>query len=439
MIMKKRTEDYFNDNLVFNLENYQRKYFGLNEISDDYQTKVFYSKTYNWYKKTIIYFSGNIIVKVICHEIFTRSEDVIGDDEYREFDTYLETINQESLIPLTNRGKIKKVNPTNVLALTPFGCEFRTRVIQKRLIWALKPRSMKYIPIGEDERIENIKTIPELKEFIKWYVSTCSSDYIEKVEAVKSSEHKTVKFKIGDLFRTSVDRKNYAYGIIIGRTRDIEKWKELPSSHSYRSFMTQPILVRFYNLLTERDDLKKEDLKDIPLLSVEVCSDGDIFWGAHPVVDHKKLEPDDIMFNFICTKIVSPNKHKTLFTDDHSLNSGIWDPNDLPEYSLYIEWGFANTTIPKENVSSELKELLKDYKSPYAGVKLGINDDHVGKTKEYLNKSYRYTRDLLTEENNHILRAIFRCLGINEDTTYDEFNNIYKGLTRSQYIERLYS
>jgi hypothetical protein len=173
---------------------------------------------------------------------------------------------------------------------------------------------------------------------------------------------------------------------------------------------------------------------------MKVCSDNDIIWGTHPIVAHKQLVHKDIAFNFICTRIISSDEHKTLFTDDFLLmefNKKINKKRDEPHHALYIEWGLANTMIPYEKVTLELKEMLKDYHSPYGGVSLGIDIEEAGKSKEELAQTLKYTNNLLTEENRPILKGIFRCLGINENTTFDEFNNLFGGMTADEFIRKI--
>ena len=51
--------------------------------------------------------------------------------------------------------------------------------------------------------------------------------------------------------------------------------------------MSVPIMVRYYDIITENADMTAEKLKDVPLDRLEVCVDNDIIWGTHTVVDHK--------------------------------------------------------------------------------------------------------------------------------------------------------
>ena len=47
-----------------------------------------------------------------------------------------------------------------------------------------------------------------------------------------------------------------------------------------------------------------------------ICSDNDIICGTHAIVDHKKLEPNEIEFHLVCSKVINRTPHTTLFTQD---------------------------------------------------------------------------------------------------------------------------
>lgn len=72
-----------------------------------------------------------------------------------------------------------------------------------------------------------------------WYIETCPEDYFEKIKTLKNTVHQTVKFKPGDIFRCELDRFHYCYGLILGKTREIQKWGIFPENHSFIHLMMQ--------------------------------------------------------------------------------------------------------------------------------------------------------------------------------------------------------
>ena len=424
--MTTKWDDLFGQDFYFVVTNEERKYMGLNPLESGWDVSQFYSKTNLWHKRTSVFWHGDTIKKVIYEEKRV-SNNKITYERIVEYDTELLTENREWLLPLNERGKKKKVTATNILAITPFGCEFyffidaaRTETIVAMGI--LNQRNYKEITIGEEDKINKIKNDADFHEFMKYYMETCPSDYFDKIKALRENEHVTVKYKAGDVFRVELDRFHYGYGIITGRIKEILKWDELPKKHSLRTAMMVPVMIRFYDICTTDDNLSVEELSGMPLGRVEICADNDIIWGRHEIIGHKELQKEDIEFNLICTKIQGLNDNITVHTYDFFVSSGISEYPD--SFDLYVEWGTAATILPFEQISSELKEYLHEYSSPHGGVTMGINKK----------ESSKY--NLLDDINKEMRQELFRCLNLNPDAEFDEFANKYGGLTKEEILKK---
>jgi len=338
--MKWSWNELFGNDYYIEIKNNERKYFGLDEISSNWEKSEFYSKTNICYKRTVVFWEKETIKKVIVEENRMSDDNVIRSRSYQEVDTIIETENREMILPLTSRGKKKKVSATNILAITPFGCQFyfALRSISEKPIAYLSasnPRNNQELAIGEEEKISKIFTPEDFRLFIEEYIKTCPDYYFDRIKRMRTEKHKTVKYKSGNIFRIEMDRFHYCYGLITGEVKKIQKWPELPERHSMRSVMMVPLMIRFFELVTTNGELKVADLKDIPLSRVEVYGDNDIIWGTHPIVDHKDLIVDDIEFNLICTKYLNEDKHSTVFTQDFLMKEHlVARPR---EYKLYIE------------------------------------------------------------------------------------------------------
>ena len=271
----------YGDRFVIELLDSERKYFALDEINGNTDITRFYSKTHGWQKRTTVFWRGDVIVKTVYEQIGIQDNGSIGCITYEESDTELKTDNRENVLPLTSRGKLKKLTATNILSPTPTGCTFyfcinNVSVAPKAEIYAYNKKNRLELPIGEKERLAKIKTCDDLRGFIEYYVSSCPEDYFEKVGRMRNSAHQTVKYRVGDIFRMEVDRFRYCYGIITGKVNTIKKWDELPEKHSLRGLIGVPIMVRYYDIITENADMTAEKLKDVPLDRLEVCVDNDI-------------------------------------------------------------------------------------------------------------------------------------------------------------------
>lgn len=439
-ISSKAKQYFSNGTYLVDLTAEERRYLALDPIDPNWETVSVFSVTHSLKKHTILFYDSNTIVKVI-HEELSANED--GSCIYKssyEFDTHLETDNRIMLLPLTSRGRAKPVTPTNVMAVTPFGCEVYIYLKKDHsTISARNARNEQEIAIGEKDRVRKIMTNDDLHGFMRYYISTCPDDYFERIAAVRTMEHQTVRFRAGDIFRCQTDRTHYTYGLILGKTREIEKWKELPENHSFRHLMTQPIVIRMYDFVTSDRDMTADTLSDKPLRPPEICSDCDIIWGTHKIVSHKELEPDDIQFRLQLARQTAKNEHFTPFTAEFLANT----PPGLPgiirkPVSLYVEWGFVSFEIPWEDVPDDMRDFLDTGKYYDGGVSLGIRGDLCGRTlsdilEESPKRLIRY--DLLLPENRGKFNFVMHFLGLLDNCTLDDFAAKYGGISRQRYIE----
>ena len=429
-------QDYF-----VTITNEERHYLALDPIRDDWDITQYYSKTNIKYTRTTVFWDNDVIKKIIYEENRLPAGQTVPT--YRgitEHDTILRTENREKLIPLTSHGKCKPVTASNLLSVNPFGCSFyfsmdrwySTSQEQKPNVHMAiyNSRNNGSIEIGEKERVASIRDEKDFHSFMQYYISTCPSDYFDRIKHLRSAKHQTIKYKTGDIFRIEMDRFHYSYGLITGQLRDILKWPELPEFHSLRKLMLVPIMVRYYELITERPDMNAKELSRYQLSRVDICGDNDIIWGKHAIIDHKDLFENDIEFNLVCTKVKNLNSHITTHTYDTFVGDGLIPNPD--RYHLYVEWGTAATFIPYDQISERLRKFLSDYRDPHGGVRMGIFPD-VSKD------SYHSKMNLLNPNNLEMREELFRCLGLNPDADFDMFAASYGGLTKKEILNRLSS
>lgn len=438
--MKWNWEELFGNEYYIELKNDERKYFGLDEIAPEWETSEFFSKTNICYNRTVVFWDKDTIRKVILEENRLTEEGVIVRRSHCEYDTVLQTENREMILPLTERGKKKKLTPTNINNVAPFGCSFfysldATSDKPKACIRAYNSRNNQELAIGEEEKVCRILTPADFRAFIEEYVRTCPEYYFDRVNRMRTEKHKTLKYRVGDIFRVEADRFNYCYGLITGEVKKIRKWPELPERHSISALMMVPLMIRFYDIVTPNGNLTADELKNIPLGRLQLCVDNDIIWGTHPIIDHKELEADDIEFNLVCTKVIGENKHCTVFTQDFLIKEKLIAMPE--EYSIYVEWGTAAATIPYTQISERLRELMADYHSPHGGVAISIFPRLLmlseEKKKEYFDLKYN-----LHEEHNSELRGeLFACLGLSSDADFDDFADKFGGLQKAEILKRL--
>lgn len=426
----------FGEDFYFKITNDERRYLGLNNMESDWEVTQYYSKVNLWHKRTSVFFCGDFVKKVIIEEKRV-SEGEITYESITEYDTELRTENREWLIPLTSRGKKKKVNASNILAVRPFGCGFHFHLDTAQnttvSMSIYNSRNDKEIAIGEWDRINKIRNDADFHDFMKYYMETCPPDYFDRIKLMRESKHLTVKYKTGDVFRIEIDRFRYGYGIITGRLKEIRKWKELPEHHSLRKLMMVPIMVRYYDIYTTNKNLSVDELSGIPLSRVEICGDNDIIWGTHTIIGHKDLQENDIEFNLVCTKIQEFSEHTTVHTYDFLVSDGIID---FPEkFNLYVEWGMAATILPFERISEKLREYLQEYRSPHGGVSVGVGS-LLHSMVWHGESEYSYKYNLLNDINKNMRAELFHCLGLDADADFDDFAKKFGGLTKEEILKR---
>ena len=414
--------EMYPNGFMFSLTNEDRRYLALDPITQDAETIAYTRREGTLHTRVTVFFEGDCIVKVI-NETLGGTDDAIWMHQYEEYDTHLPTESRQILLPLTSRGKSKKLTASNINAITPFGCRFYIQIRNNSLfssteLYLLNPRSFKRFPLGEWDSIRSIRSEEDFRVFLAHYISTCRDDYFDKLRMFRTAQKVTVKYKPGDIFRMDYDRTRYCYGIITGEVKRLKAMADLPSNHSFSRLMTVPIMVRLYKTVTEDPRLTPDDLTCFPLDQVIICSDNDIIWGTHPIIGHKDLTADDLYFKLNCTL-------QTHYTG-HFTREGC---------SMTIEWGFSSVTLNYDQISDALKCQLDRFPLQTDGVFTGIDPCFVSVEGS---PNYADDRaDLLNPKNSDLRAKVFACLGLHTDTTFDQFAKKFGGLTLQEIVSRM--
>ena len=440
-----KAAQYYTDGVTFvNLTNEERRYLALNDLKPEWDAVSLFSVTYFLKKRTLLFYEGNTIVKVIYEEQSLEDDGSVRWRQYGEYDTCLATEDRKLLLPLTSRGRAKPITAANVLAVDPFGCKVRICLKKNEsTIWAGNYRNCQELAIGEEKRIRTILSESDFHAFMKDYIATCPENYFERIAEIREMRHQTVPFRAGDIFRCQTDRSHYTYGLILGKTRDLEKWKELPAVHSFRNLMAQPILVRMYDFVATDAEMTAGQLSKMPLRPPVICTDEEIVWGTHKIVAHKELEPDDVQFELHLARRGGKRDEDHPFAAENltRLFSDLLPKEKRkPPRALWVEWGFASVEIPWEEVPKEIKAFLNEGVYYNSGAQFGISGECCGKTLaeivgETPDHALRY--NLLLPENRDQFRLVMRALGLPDDCSYDGFALRYGGISRQKYIELL--
>lgn len=402
-------EVYFKDGEhIVELDNDMRYYYGLYPMNEKWDRQVSFSVTHGIMKRTEMFFEGNIIKKFIYEELY-------GGDGYRyylECDTETATKDRKLILPKTSRGREQPLTPS--LLRTPVYMNGHLQVILNSQgnntgVWSFNSRNDQLLPIPENNSGRPMRTKEDFYEFTEKFISSLPENYPEIIEGFRSKKRVHVKFSAGDIFRIQFAPRLFTYCLILGKVREILKWKEVPEDHPLQNVMTQPIIYRQYGIVTEDPDLTAAELSKIPLLEPQIAQDNEIIWGTYPIVCTKRLEESDIDLGFWVSKELKTVVWGLALHDFGEKYDDIIGDDDLKS-SLGICIDGASMTS-----------------SMTCGVALGIN-------YKISDKAETITYPKMIGQN-HLKLSIARYLGFDEDNGMDEFAERFGGITRKQYIE----
>lgn len=407
---KIKAEKFFEENQYsIEFQYGERPYFALDEIDPSWEKLEMFSTTYKLHKRTVFFFDGDVIWKIIYEEIREHGDGSCKYDLYSELNTELFTKNRDTILPKTGRGREKSLTPSNAIGGSYTECHFHVIFATDKddcYMYCANAKNVQYLHFLGHEGIKDNK---DFRKYVEEYIKYCPEDHFKKIDRIRNSQHVTVKFTAGDIFRVEFDCRYYGYGIILGKIRELEKWDEIPKDHVFRKQMTQPIIYRMYDIVTENDDLKKEDLQNIELLPLDMAQDNEIIWGTYPIIDTKTLEKKDIDLPFM---IQSPNENVT--------------------GRVKITWGTAMIELDPEKVP----ELL-NCRTDFYGTSLSMNFSYLLSKHGYKSKDL-YEDKLKFKDSSALKRKLAEYLGEAEDFDMDDFAKRFGGITRKQYIELAY-
>lgn len=384
-------------NNKFRLSDKQRRYFGLDPI-DEHWDEVEIKEG------TTVFYDGDVIKKIITSEYTKRVE-------FTECDTELYTRERKFLLPKTERGKEKKITPTNLLSVMPTGCKVYISLKNthsRSYVSAYSPRNNISLPITDNEDIE---FIAELQDWLENYMKTCPPDYFEKVNRMRTLPHRTIKYNTGDLVRFEIDREYYGFALIIGKLRELQKLGVFCEGHPMHDLMTVPILIRIYKLKTKNKNMPINEIIKNELLATKIMSDNNIIWGTHEIIGNKQLEESDIDFPMQYGFSISANRKRI----------------------MRFAWGMGMIRIDDlETIPNELK--TSDFLN--IGVSCSLPIHQLTRVLDGQSEYNRYD-DLRHPDHDEMKQKVFWFLGLPSEIDMDRFNEKYNGMTRRQYIDFL--
>lgn len=264
---------------MYELNNVQRKYLGLEPI-DNHWDRVEFNK------KCILYFQENSITRVI----------ITDKKKYCEIQCNALTEHREYLLPLTSKGKAKKLIFSVIEKIPSVGVSFCWDSTNNNYdLQIINNTSKKEYYSSFMEKIE-INNFSELVNWIDEYIKDSPDTYLSDLEQFKLDKRKHVKYQEGDFFAFKINRFEYGFGRILMDIKSFVKKHELPEKHELKQVMFSSLVVKVYHYISKDLNVDLDFLKSCNSLPSNYVIDNYIFYGDHKIIGHLKLEGHELDF-----------------------------------------------------------------------------------------------------------------------------------------------
>lgn len=260
---------------MFELTNEQRKCLGLNPVSDTWKCLEIKPSPYDDFK-TIAYLDNNIIVKCV----------VSGEKIYTESELY-EAVSEDCkyLMPKTTKGKASPLTSSNLQKRTAVGmclsyCNSRIEIYNN------KTQCTYYSTNYEDLSIGNIS---EFEEWVNNWCNETTEQDITDIENFSQQKRRHIKFNEGDVFCFKITRRLYGYGRIL---LDYDKMRK-EKQPFWDILMTKPLVCSVYHIITERTDLKTEELSNLNSLPSTIICDNKLYYGEYRIIGNIPINKNE--------------------------------------------------------------------------------------------------------------------------------------------------
>jgi hypothetical protein len=388
--------------MSFELTNEQRTYFGLEPTNSNWVKVSLKGDTYR--PDSIIYFDGDVIKKHI----------VSTNEKYEEKQYNDRTRERNYLLPLTSKGKEKKLTASVLESRQPQGVYCYLDGHNRVLIGNYDTQTTFYDSWWDNHDLNDLKPISEC---VSQFVVKTPSDHLSNITAFKKSKRKNVKFKQGDIFAFKVNLTEYGFGRVLLNIDEIKKENLISKEHGLSLIMGKPVLIKFYVYITDTKSVNIEHLISSSSLPSDYIFDNKLFYGEYEIIGNKPITTDEINFP------ISYGKHI-----------------DSRRNSVFFQWGLINIELPFSSFNKYLtannpfvSELSPSRKviNPYGYYSVGFSSIYDGKDiKEavlnknifdYQNKAgFRVNFDLRNPKNQSIRNEIMKAFDLDPHKSYDE-------------------
>lgn len=352
----------------FELTNEHRKYLGLELVEEQWEKKQLSDECY-------IYFHGEIIRKII----------ILRKEYYYEGQLNEETIDHRTkLVPKTSRGKEKKLTAASIQTRSCYGNYFFYN--EGRVTIANNTNQQTYY--SSSMAGTNCEGIEKLGEWLDNWVTNSSEEYLVDINDFSKSKRKHYKFKEGDFFRFKIDRGLYGYGRIILNFHRLR----IEKIHFWDILMGRPLLVKVYHIVSEKELIDLEELRQLPSTPSQFIMDNVFFYGEYEIIGNLPIHENELDFPIMYGQSISyTNRDKIMFQRGPVYKEISYSPKILIQGDFRFNSIGFSLDVNKEVLEACIKEKSNQ---PY-----------------WNHRIYRNQGDLRNPENEKIKELVLRQFG----------------------------
>lgn len=258
---------------MYELDNAQRGYFGLEPVGDDWARLVFPATAYR--PESIVYFDGDIIKK---HILST-------DKEYKELQYHEPTRERVMLLPKTAKGKEQKLSASTLESRTAIGVYLNVQHYGMLQLGHMDAQTTFYNSLWEYAPVEHMPISEQVERFIK----DSPANHLEQIAAFKAQKRQRCKFKKGDYFRFKLDRTRFGFGRVLSNIGKLRESATAGAAHGLFRLMGMPALVQLFVFASPNKQVDLAVLKQQPVLPASMMMDNALLYGEYEVFAHEPI------------------------------------------------------------------------------------------------------------------------------------------------------
>ena len=374
--------------LIFELNNEQRKYLGLDPVEEHWELVKFDDNIYH-------YFEGDTIKKEIT----------VSENYYHESELNEKTVeNRTMILPKTKRGKIKKFNYTAVQSFSPFGTYFTFSTDQVIIANYTTQRTYYSESFPESENI----TIDDLKKWLDTWIEDTTEEDLKEIEEFKNTKRKHCKFKEGDFFAFKLSRREWGFGRILLDVAKQHKNENFKKNKNYglAHLMGKPLIIKVYHNISDTKNIDLEELSRCHALPPQAVMDNIFYYGEAVILGNLPLRPEENDMFISVSESISAT-----------------DPD-----IAYLQYGLIYKEIPLSDYLKLIKELnIGPQTLRREGIGFVIDTYKLKECIEAKSNSpfwEKYKKknvpDLKNPDHIELKRKVFKAFGLDADKSYEE-------------------